>query len=183
MLSQGVLDFRYDAERSSHGQTGLAGLPVFLDLIQQSGLAGAIRRFVCVSGLQGWLDLQMVLAVLFLNLAGGDCVEDLERLEADNGGDPEGGGTGAFDAAGASFVAGAVATAPRAGGAVAVGDVGMAGAVPRPGGCEGGGGQRAHSGGDGGCAGSVAGQPGAGGLCSGERALDDGDAGHGRDPY
>ena len=85
MLSQGVLDFQYDAERSSHGQTGLAGLPVFLDLIQQSGLAGAIRRFVCVSGLQGWLDLQMVLAVLFLNLAGGDCVEDLERLEADNG--------------------------------------------------------------------------------------------------
>jgi hypothetical protein len=85
MLSQGVLDFQYDAERSSHGQTGLAGLPVFLDLIRQSGLAGAIRRFVCVSGLQGWLDLQMVLAVLFLNLAGGDCVEDLERLEADNG--------------------------------------------------------------------------------------------------
>ena len=27
----------------------------------------------------------MVLAVLFLNLAGGDCVEDLERSEADNG--------------------------------------------------------------------------------------------------
>src|SRR5271169_5164364 len=62
MLSQGVLDFQYDAERSSHGQTGLAGLPVFLDLV-----------------------LQMGLAVLFLNLAGGDCVEELERLEADNG--------------------------------------------------------------------------------------------------
>jgi hypothetical protein len=35
--------------------------------------------------LQGWLDIQMVLALIFLNLAGGDCVEDLERLETDSG--------------------------------------------------------------------------------------------------
>ena len=83
MLPQGVLDFQYEAERSNHGQTGLAGLPLYLDLIRQSGLTAAIRRYVCVAGRQGWLDLQMVLAVLFLNLAGGDCVEDLERLEAD----------------------------------------------------------------------------------------------------
>jgi hypothetical protein len=40
---------------------------------------------VRVAGGQGWLDLQMVLAVIFLNLAGGDCVEDLERLEKDSG--------------------------------------------------------------------------------------------------
>src|SRR6202158_907607 len=85
MLPQGVLDFQYEAERSNHGQTGLAGLPLYLDLIRQSGLTAAIRRYVCVAGRQGWLDLQMVLAVLFLNLAGGDCVEDLERLEADSG--------------------------------------------------------------------------------------------------
>ena len=38
-----------------------------------------------VAGTQGWLDLQMVLAVVFLNLAGGDCVQDLERLENDSG--------------------------------------------------------------------------------------------------
>ena len=85
MLPQGVLDFQYEAERSNHGQTGLAGLPLYLDLIRQSGLTAAIRRYVCIAGRQGWLDLQMVLAVLFLNLAGGDCVEDLERLEADSG--------------------------------------------------------------------------------------------------
>ena len=85
MVSQGVLDFQYEAERSTHGQTALAGLPLYLDLIRQSGLAAVIRRNVCVAGQQGWLDLQMVLAVLFLNLAGGDCVEDLERLEADSG--------------------------------------------------------------------------------------------------
>jgi hypothetical protein len=38
-----------------------------------------------VAGGQGWLDIQMVLAVIFLNIAGGDCVEDIERLESDSG--------------------------------------------------------------------------------------------------
>jgi hypothetical protein len=50
-----------------------------------SGLGAAICRQVHVAGAQGWLDIQMVLAVIFLNLAGGDCVEDLERLETDSG--------------------------------------------------------------------------------------------------
>lgn len=49
------------------------------------GLDAAIRRHMRVAGAQGWLDIQMVLAVIFLNLAGGDCVEDIEHLEADTG--------------------------------------------------------------------------------------------------
>jgi hypothetical protein len=85
MLSQGVLGFQYEAERSSGGLTSLAGLPLYLDLIHRTGLAAAIRQHVRLVGAQGWLDLQMVLAVIFLNLAGGDCVEDLERLEQDSG--------------------------------------------------------------------------------------------------
>lgn len=85
MLPQGVLGFQYEAERSNHGLTALGGLPVYLDLIEKSGLAGAIRQHVRLAGTQGWLDIQMVLSVLFLNLAGGDCVEDLERLEHDSG--------------------------------------------------------------------------------------------------
>ena len=36
-------------------------------------------------GGRGWLDIQMALAVILLNLAGGDCVEDIERLERDSG--------------------------------------------------------------------------------------------------
>ena len=73
------------AEGSSHGLTSLAGLPLYLDLIKASGLGAAIRQHVRVAGGQGWLDIQMVVAVIFLNLAGGDCMEDLERLERDNG--------------------------------------------------------------------------------------------------
>jgi hypothetical protein len=85
MLAQGVLGFQYEAEASGGGLTSLAGLPLYLDLIHASGLGAAIRQEVRVAGAQGWLDIQMVLSVIFLNLAGGDCVEDLERLENDSG--------------------------------------------------------------------------------------------------
>jgi hypothetical protein len=85
MLAQGVLGFQYEAEPASAGLTSLAGLPLYLDLIHAGGLAEAIRHHVRVAGAQGWLDLQMVLALIFLNLAGGDCVEDLGRLEGDSG--------------------------------------------------------------------------------------------------
>ena len=85
MLPQGVLGFQYDEESAGLGLTSLAGLPLYLDLIQASGLPAAVREHMRVAGAQGWLDIQMVLALLVLNLAGGDCVEDLERLENDRG--------------------------------------------------------------------------------------------------
>ena len=85
MVAQGLLDFQYEGDSSSHGLTSLAGLAVFFDLIKAIGLGAAIRRHVRAAGGQGWLDIQMVLAVIFLNLAGGDCVDDIERLEGDSG--------------------------------------------------------------------------------------------------
>jgi len=85
MLARGVLDFQYEADSSRHGLTSLAGLPIYLDFVKTSGLGVAIQRHVRAAGSQGWLDVQMVLAVVFLNLAGGDCVEDIERLESDEG--------------------------------------------------------------------------------------------------
>src|SRR5208283_3408790 len=63
---------RCASQLSNSGLTSLAGLPLYLDLIHASGLGTAIRQQVRVAGAQGWLDIQMVLAVIFLNLAGGD---------------------------------------------------------------------------------------------------------------
>jgi hypothetical protein len=40
---------------------------------------------VTAAGRQGWLDVQMIVALIALNLCGGDRVEDLERLESDPG--------------------------------------------------------------------------------------------------
>jgi hypothetical protein len=84
-LAQGVLDFQYELDSSHHGLTSLAGLPLYLELVKVCGLGAAIGRHVRAAGGQGWLDVQMALAVVFLNLSGGDCVEDIERLERDSG--------------------------------------------------------------------------------------------------
>src|SRR6202166_3060449 len=84
MLAQGLLDFQYEADSSSRGLTSRGGLPVYLDLIKASGLGVAVRRHVGAAGGQGWLDIQLVLAVIFLDLSGGPCGDDIERMESDS---------------------------------------------------------------------------------------------------
>jgi hypothetical protein len=83
-MAQGVLGFKYEEEKCDTGMTGLAGLPVYLDLLQGMGLPGLIGRHLQVKQ-RGWTDAQMVLSLMLLNLAGGDCVEDLRTLEKDEG--------------------------------------------------------------------------------------------------
>ena len=86
-MAQGVLPFQYKEQTQHSGMTALAGLPAYLDLAQAAGLRDALRRHLQVRGEggQGWSDEQIVMALILLNLAGGDCVADLERLEADEG--------------------------------------------------------------------------------------------------
>jgi hypothetical protein len=64
--------------------TALAGLAAYLDLAQVIGLNKSIRKHLKVrTGRQRWTDTQMVLALVLLNLAGGDCVENIKVVEAD----------------------------------------------------------------------------------------------------
>ena len=83
-MSQGVLGFKYEEEKHDTGMTGLAGLPVYLDLIQAMGLSDLIGSHLQVKQ-RGWTDAQMVLSLMLMNIAGGDCVEDLSKLEKDEG--------------------------------------------------------------------------------------------------
>ena len=83
-MAQGVLGFKYEEEKHDTGMTGLAGLPVYLDLLQGMGLRELIGSHVQVKE-RGWTDAQMVVSLMLLNLAGGDCVEDLRTLEKDEG--------------------------------------------------------------------------------------------------
>jgi hypothetical protein len=64
MLPQGVLGFHYEAARSSAGPTSLAGLPLYLDLVEAIGPSAAIRHNVRVAGTPDWLGIQMVLALV-----------------------------------------------------------------------------------------------------------------------
>ena len=84
-MAQGLLPFQYESEAGEAGLTGLAGLPLYLDLWRATGLEQSVARRVAVSGAQGWSDRQMVSALVLVNLAGGDGLDDLDRLEADDG--------------------------------------------------------------------------------------------------
>jgi hypothetical protein len=82
----GVLPYYLEEEKSDSGMTALAGLIPYVDLMHVVGLRESIKRNICLrdSG-QGWTPTQMVMAGVFLNLSGGDCVDDLDRLNADAG--------------------------------------------------------------------------------------------------
>ena len=83
-MAQGVLPYKYEEEKTESGMTALAGLPVYLDLASVLGLGDHIQRHMHVKE-QGWTDEQSILALILLNLAGGDSVDDLKVLEKDNG--------------------------------------------------------------------------------------------------
>lgn len=85
-MSQGLLPFEYVRESRKSGGTALAGMPLYLELACATGLWSSVRERVRVcSEDQGWTDEQMVGAAVMLNLAGGDCVDDLRVLESDEG--------------------------------------------------------------------------------------------------
>lgn len=86
-MTQGILSFQYQAEPSTTGMTGLGGLPAYLELAVASGLIASIQRHmkVCAEQSQGWTDNQIIMSLIMLNIAGGDCVDDLRVLEEDEG--------------------------------------------------------------------------------------------------
>jgi len=85
-MAQKVLPYKYEVKEDKTGLTALGGLPTYLDLAAVSGLMKSIDRNLKIRrGDQGWTDRQMVMSVVMLNLAGGDCVDDIEKLEGDEG--------------------------------------------------------------------------------------------------
>ena len=85
-MPQGALPFQYARERSSTGMTAMAGLGIYLDMMQVSGLCESVRRHIGLKEKsQGWSDVQMITSLMLLNVAGGESVSDLDVLEGDEG--------------------------------------------------------------------------------------------------
>ena len=85
-MAQKLLPYEYEIEESKSGLTSFGGLPLYLDLAAATGLLGSIdRNLKVITGDQGWTDRHIVLSLALLNLAGGECVEDIEKLEGDEG--------------------------------------------------------------------------------------------------
>jgi hypothetical protein len=83
-MTQGVFPYKYEKEKTTGGMTALAGLPVYLDLASVLNLGESIAVHLHAK-VQGWTDAQIVLSLILLNLAGGESVDDLRILEADEG--------------------------------------------------------------------------------------------------
>lgn len=84
MMPQGILPFQYESEKNESSLTSFAGLPLYLEWMMATGLCTSIEQSLNTKT-QGWSDLQIISSLILLNLAGGDCVDDIERLESDAG--------------------------------------------------------------------------------------------------
>jgi len=65
--------------------TAFAGIMPYLDLWNALGMPSTVDKTLSICGSQGWLDRQMVQSLVLLNLIGGDCVTDVDKLEDDGG--------------------------------------------------------------------------------------------------
>lgn len=85
-MAQGILKYEYEIEEGKSGLTTFSGLPPYIDLAAAAGFLNSIDRHLEIrAGEQGWTDRQIVLSLVLLNIAGGDCVDDIEKLEGDEG--------------------------------------------------------------------------------------------------
>jgi hypothetical protein len=85
-MSQGVLPYSFESAGATRKATARAGLCPYLELACVVGLLKSVRDNVRVcTGEQGYTAEQIVMALISLNLAGGECVDDLQILESDDG--------------------------------------------------------------------------------------------------
>jgi len=80
-----MLGYEFAEDSSPSQMTGHAGLLPYLDLACVLGVLREADAMIGVCGKQGWMDRHHVLSLMLLNLAGGECVEDIRILESDAG--------------------------------------------------------------------------------------------------
>lgn len=85
MRSDGMLPYEYVGDCSTAEVTGHAGLLPYIDLACVLGLLSEVDARIGVCGEQGWMDRHHILSLILLNLAGGECVEEVRMLESDAG--------------------------------------------------------------------------------------------------
>lgn len=85
-MSQGVLGFQYEVDNKRSEMTALGGLPVYLEFGHVMGLTGCLRdRLGIREDDEAWSSDRVIMSLVLLNLAGGECVDDLRILNGDEG--------------------------------------------------------------------------------------------------
>lgn len=83
-MTHRTLPFQYLSEKNSSSLTSFAGLPLYMELAATSGLWSKVEQELQTKT-RGWTDLQILMSLILLNIAGGDCIDDIERFETDGG--------------------------------------------------------------------------------------------------
>jgi hypothetical protein len=86
-MPQFTLPFKYEEETQNAGLTGLAGLPLYLELLHSLNIPGIMRKKLDAVSHENtaWNKSETALSLIFLNLAGGDHVDDIAIMEKDAG--------------------------------------------------------------------------------------------------
>lgn len=84
-MAQGLLPIQIEVDGRPSDLTNVAGLLPYAELAGALGLRALADSHVGMAGGQGWSDAGILLSLILLNLAGGDCVDDLARLSRDAG--------------------------------------------------------------------------------------------------
>lgn len=83
---EGLLPFKLIEDESGEALTSYSGLPLVLETCEALGLARLVKEHVRIKQRQrGYSESQYVQSVIALMAAGGDCLEDIERLRGDGG--------------------------------------------------------------------------------------------------
>jgi len=80
-----LLHYNYEIDPIGSKMSGFGGMMPYFDLIGLLKIPQIVDNFMGTGGEQGWMDRQHVLTGIILNLAGGDCVDDILKLENDKG--------------------------------------------------------------------------------------------------
>src|SRR5205809_5441120 len=83
---EGLLQFKLSEDESGEALTSYGGLPLVVETCEALGLARLVKQHVRIKQRRrGYSESQYVQSVIAMMAAGGDCLEDIERLRSDAG--------------------------------------------------------------------------------------------------
>jgi len=83
---EGLLPFKLIEDESGEALTSYSGLPLVVETCEALGLARLVQQHVRIKQRQrGFSESEYVQSLIAVMAAGGDCLEDIERLRSDKG--------------------------------------------------------------------------------------------------
>jgi Transposase DDE domain group 1 len=84
--TESPLLFEFDSQPAEEMLTALGGIPLVVQAFRSLGLPGSVKQHLAVKERQrGYDEATFVESFVILNAAGGECLDDFERLRADPG--------------------------------------------------------------------------------------------------